>query len=132
MTLRSLVGRALVAPVALLPLLAACAAGAHGPGEARIEVIVQNDLIPRTPVTVRVVLDTGNRLLLGDVQPSRSRLFRFSNPSARSGMQLVAERAGGSQIVSSQFNAYPGDQVTWSVETNLVRVGEQDIPNDER
>ncbi len=133
MTHRSLLERAARAPVALLLLLAACAPGVHRPGEAgRIEVVVENDLAPPAAVLVRVLLDTGDRVLLGDVPPSHSRVLRFSNPAGRSGMRLLAEVSGGRDITSGPFSAYSGDRVTWALTTNLVRVGEQEIPSEDR
>lgn len=112
---------------AVLLLLAACAAGQRDrpstmPQPNSIFVAVQNNLVPPTALTVYLVSAEGRRNVLGSVSPGSSRTFEFEPPRSSEEYVLQAETAEGRDLQSNRFTLAPGDEVSWSVRTNIVEV----------
>lgn len=118
--------RLLVPSVALL-LVWGCATGGPGTPQSRdVQVVVVNDLGPRSALTVRVVsAETGLRNILGNVSPGSTRTFWIEVRGIGASYQLVAEAADGRQITSRLFQAGVGDRVEWSVQRNSIELGRQ-------
>jgi hypothetical protein len=119
-------------PVAL-PLLLGCAAGsaasgprAPSPADARTIIVqVNNNLTPRSVVTVRVEAVSGARVTLGSVPPGGIRQLRLKETVFTTAFQLVALRADGSTVTSRAFQLSPRALVIWSLRTNALEVTEQ-------
>jgi outer membrane biogenesis lipoprotein LolB len=110
-------------PVALL-LLTACASGTRSrrvTGD-EVSVEVQNDLLPRTAVTVRVISSSGARRLIGAVSPGQTRMFRFEQQVFLGSYRLVAESNEGVQVVSIPMVLSSGLRVIWVLRNNILRV----------
>ena len=106
--------------VATLVLVAACGCATGGvAGEGRPTVVVDNDVVPPTAVTVYVVDEFENRQLLGDVSPLDQRAFTV-RPNSTGQYQLMARTTAGSELVSPRFTLLAGETVEWRLSTNLV------------
>jgi multidrug efflux pump subunit AcrA (membrane-fusion protein) len=107
--------------LALAPLLGACASGAPGTGE-RVNVQVDNDLIPPTVVTVYAVQApaTGARRLVGTVEPSTDRTLSFDAGFAAGQYVFVARTTAGREIVSNPVSLSPDVTVVWSLTSNIA------------
>jgi hypothetical protein len=103
-----------------------CAAGSR-PAAAlpddpnTIPVTVENNLTPRTAVTVRITSASATRVVLGIVSPGRSRTLQFEESFFESGYQLIAETTEGQTITSRVFQLYP----SWTLTHNTVAIGER-------
>lgn len=118
MTLRS------VLPV-VLPLLAACATGggASDDGAHRIVVEIQNDLVPRTPVTAHLRGSDRAPRILGTVGGGDTRMFTLREDLLTGVYVLTAEVHQGQEVTSQTFALYPNAHVIWMLRTNLLTVG---------
>ena len=118
----------IVLPVVLSLVCAACAPGSgdrdeptpEGLGEAVVLIEVRNDLTPTTPVTVRIVSESGTRSTLGTVSPGRTRTLRFDEPYFESAYMMVAETVDGNQLVSRRFELFPNSNVSWRLSNNRL------------
>lgn len=111
-------------PVALLLLLAACAAGnrrARPPGED-VLVTVDNNLAMRTGTTVRMLRSDGSRSLLGAIPPGEIRTFRFAESAFTGRYRLLAQPDEGRDFTSPEFSLFPAATVRWDLRINLVTV----------
>ncbi|MGD2217275.1 MAG: hypothetical protein PVJ64_10970 [Gemmatimonadales bacterium] len=115
-------------PVALLSL-AACATGSGdvSPSE-EVTVTVENNLHPRTTLTVRIITPTGLSQLLGSVPAGGTETLRYRGRIYYDAYQLVAKTQDGQDIPSLPFNIFPGARVSWSLSHNSISVfeGERD------
>ncbi len=113
-------------PVACL-LLAGCATG-PGAGENEgalpaVEVRVENDLLPRQELTVRLFRPDGTREILGSVGPGQTRTFQIRESSYAGSFALLAENSSGQEMVSRPFSIYPNDRVDLELRLNQLTVG---------
>jgi hypothetical protein len=110
-------------PVALL-LLAACAAGSRRarPPHEDVLVTVENDLVVRSEVTLRLVSSTGARTLLGVVPAGRRTEFRYAESSFAGTYRLVAQPGIGEDFSSPAFALHPGARIHWALTVNVVTV----------
>lgn len=116
------IGGALLTIFALLGLGSCAAAGTAGGGEGDTVVVVENNLIPATSLSVYAVPDAGVRRLVGIVNPSATATLRF-NPTATAGQyRLLAETTAGAELVSNPITFSPGATIEWDVSANIARV----------
>lgn len=111
-------------PVAWL-LFAACAAGV-GAGETSGEeafLVVENNLLPQRPVTIRAVASTGASKLLGVISPGSTRTLRYREQTFRGSYFFVAEIDGEGTIVSTSRTLDAGTRLAWSLRNNTLRDG---------
>ncbi|MGH7572202.1 MAG: hypothetical protein ACREMK_10205 [Gemmatimonadota bacterium] len=116
-------------PVACV-ILAACATGSASDGqeegpaaEQEVVIRVENDLLPRQEVTVRLFRPDGTREILGSVGPGQTRSFRIRETSYAGSFALVAENSSGQELVSRPFSIFPNDTVDWELRLNQLTVG---------
>lgn len=113
--------------VALLPLGAACASGGGGgaspAGEAdEVFFTVENRIIPRVEITVRLLTPTGGRVLLGSVRPGGTTTLRYRGTIDRSNYQLEGQTPAGDAFASQPITIFPGAQVVWTLPANGVTI----------
>lgn len=116
-----------VAGMATIAVLGACATSeepqpqrtAEG-GIAPVEVVVQNDLQPPTPITVWIDEEGGTRHILGTVPPTTERTLTFDGVRAFGTYALVARTDAGQEVVSDSFVLSGGETVTWDMSSNAV------------
>jgi hypothetical protein len=100
----------------------AAAPNAQVVAQNKVQVRVQNNLVPSTGVTVWVVPETGAKQLLGNLNPSASGTFSFPATNTAQ-FVLVARTTGGMEIRSRAFSIASGsDVVTWDMYSNSVSV----------
>lgn len=112
-----------------LPLLAAgCVTerGAGGTGHV-IAIEVENDLVPRSPVTVRLLSNDRPVRVLGTVSAGNTREFRYREDLLTGVYRLVAEVNQGQALPSRTFTLYPRAHVFWSINNNDLTVGTQEL-----
>lgn len=116
--------------LAMVALVAACGRTAEvesGPAataEDAVQVRVQNNLVQPSTVTVFVQDGTGSQELLGTVEDGETATFEFRAfmEAGAGGYRLVAERAGGQDIVSRQIQVQGPATVTWDLSLNDIDV----------
>lgn len=108
----------LAAGLMLAAAVAGCATTGAG-AEGETVLIVENNLLPPTSLTVRAIPDSGTRLLVGLVDPGETARLRF-----RAGMsgqyRFVAEAGGGQSVVSNPISVVRGDTLRWDIRSNIV------------
>jgi len=116
--------------LAVLPLLAACAAGG-APGSGRqqsrrpeVQLEVRNNLVPARSVTVRAVSAIGSRSLLGAVSPGQTAVLDYEQPGFQGRYFFLAEVDGGATVRSTPVMLADGTRLVWTLQTNTLR--EQD------
>lgn len=106
-------------------LLSACASGGMGQtdaGPTAATVVVNNNLTIPTSLTVSLVSEGGSRRLLGNVNPGGNGTLSVSGTLGPGRYRLLARTTGGTELVSDPFNLSEGEQVTWDLQSNIVRV----------
>lgn len=107
----------------------ACAAGggAGGDGAAapsgdQVRIVIDNDMIPPSNITVYMVPESGGRRRLGTVPGSQRVNFNYS-PTARSlNFTLVAEVVGENDRRSETFNLVNVTGIEWALSRSNVRL----------
>jgi len=117
------------AALAVLPLLAACAAGGasrsgRNPPRPEIQLEVRNNLVPARSVTIRAVSAVGSRSLLGAVSPGQTTVVEYEQPAFQGQYYFLAEVDGGATIRSTPVMLSDGTRLVWTLQTNALR--EQD------
>lgn len=112
--------------LAVLPLLAACAAGgAPGSGkrprQPEIRLEVRNNLVPARSVTIRAVSAVGSRALLGAVSPGQTTVLEYTQPGFQGQYHFLAEVDGGATIRSTPMILADGVRLVWTLQTNALR-----------
>lgn len=87
-----------------------------------ITVIVDNDLLPTSSVSVWMVLESGRQVLLGSVGPGHRDAIEYSFPAGVATFRLRARPIGGREIVSNGFSLYDGARVHWALRANVAVV----------
>ena len=114
-------------PVVLL-LLAGCATG-RGPTSdlasdpQAVEIVVRNNIMPPSLMTIRIISGAGTTRLLGSVPSGASRSFAFSQTLYERAYQMTAEPSIGNTILSQDFQLYEAARVVWSLNTNVLEFG---------
>jgi hypothetical protein len=99
------------------------------PGEnIVIPITVNNNVTPRTNITVRFIGLGGTRIL-GSVNGGRERTFEVDSPSMTGQFQLNATGPGLNDSITSQaFSLFPNSTVRWTLIGNQLLVGERMPP----
>jgi hypothetical protein len=102
-----------------------CAAFRPGPREAEhvVPVRIENDLVSRADVTVRIVASDGASRLLGGAPPGRDVDLEYRERRFSSSYVLTATTGAGVVIESRSFTLFPDATVVWSLQRNHVVVG---------
>ncbi|HSJ08870.1 MAG TPA: hypothetical protein VK928_03130 [Longimicrobiales bacterium] len=101
-------------------LLGAC--GGLRQGTDTVEVMVNNDLLPSTAVTVWMVPESGARRQLGTVAPMTTKTFAFSPTGATGQYRLVAEHVGGGSTQSGSVILTGLSGIHWNLTNPAVHV----------
>lgn len=109
----------------------ACAPGTTTAGESgspgrvpanRIAVVVENTLVPPTPITVySVETQGGYRQILGNVSPNSTARFTFSPSISAGTYRLMGRTTAGQELFSTPFTVTTGQTVQWDVALNAIR-----------
>lgn len=122
LVLKTRQARSMIA-IATLLALAGCAAAGTGVPTGDTILIVENDLVPSTSVSVYVVEgEDGPRQLVGLVDPGATATLRFDPISAGAEYHFVAERTDGPSLVSNPVVFSPGETIRWDLTTNFANV----------
>ena len=100
---------------------ATAAAGGEGGAEA-VTVVVENNLIPPTSLTVYAVEENGGRRLIGTVNPSGTATLSFEPTFAAARYYFAAETTSGADIVSNPLTLANVERVQWDVQANIATV----------
>ena len=114
-------------PVALL-LALGCATGGDGESSgarSEVEFEVENDLVPRAPVTVRLLASDRGTITLGGVSAGQTRTFRHDEALLAGNYRLTAQVPQGETLDSQPFTLSPNSHVFWSLNQNDLTVGFQ-------
>lgn len=122
-------GRDRVLGALLAALVAACATGGGSPSDAEegpesvVRFTVVNDIVPRTPATVRLVSEDGAVAFLGSVGPDREETFEFERFNVSGRYALRAETGQGGELRSNPFSLFPDAWISWELTSPTVGVG---------
>jgi hypothetical protein len=112
---------------AVIPAIAlmACASAGSGRSEgptAPVDVVVKNNLLLPTDITVYAQTVDGSRSLLGSVHPHDSATFSFKPSTFSQQYRLLAIRSGRSTIRSELFsvNSTNTGRITWTMIPNII------------
>ncbi len=93
-----------------------------------IPITVNNNVTPRTNITVRFIGLGGTRIL-GSVSGGRERTFNVDSPAMTGQFQLNATGPGLNESITSQaFALFPDSNVRWTLIGNQLVVGERIPP----
>ena len=87
-----------------------------------VSIRVENDLTPRSDVTIRLRTGAGASVLLGGAPPGGRRAFEFRERLLSGSFQLIATTGDGRTIRSRQFTLFPGSAVRWRMRRNILEV----------
>ena len=87
-----------------------------------VPVIVDNDLVNRSDVTVRMMASDGSSSLLGGASPGSTGEYTFSDRVFAGQYHLEAETGDGRTIRSRDFTLFPGAAVLWELNRNDLQV----------
>jgi hypothetical protein len=117
----------LIRSVALIPaiMLAACASAGSGRTEGAtvpVDVVVKNNLLLPTDLTIYAVSSDGHRTLLGSVHPQDSATFSFKPVAFSEQYRLLAIRSGRRSIRSEPFSVVSTNtgRITWTMIPNII------------
>lgn len=117
----------LSAAAAVIPamVLLACASAGSGKSEGStvpVDVVVKNNLLVPTDLTIYAVTVDGSRVLLGSVHPQDSATFSFKPSAFSQQYHLLALRSGRSSIRSEVFsvNSSNTGRITWTMIPNII------------
>ncbi len=97
--------------------------GGSGGGDARpssreARIVVENNLVPSTAVTVYSVGTQGARRLLGTVPPGTTRALRFQTSTLLERYRFVASAGISREITSNPLPLSGGETVRWQLNSN--------------
>jgi hypothetical protein len=117
----------LIRYAALIPAiaLAACASAGSGRTEGAtvpVDVVVKNNLLLPTDLTIYAISSDGHRTLLGSVHPQDSATFSFKPVSFSEQYRLLAIRSGRRSIRSEPFSIVSTNtgRITWTMIPNII------------
>ena len=108
-----------------LPLLPGCSLFRNSSRGETVEVEVNNDLPLRTPLTIYVLSDVGNRQLIGSVTPGSTSRLRFRAATITGNYRFVARvssQTQGDYLVSNAVALTGGETVSWEIRNNVLLV----------
>ena len=87
-----------------------------------VQLVVNNNLLRPTDLTIYTVTFGGQRRLLGSVPPRTTREFSFTPVSYSAQYRLLATRITGRDVTSQVFSigSEMTGQITWTMLPNLV------------
>ena len=113
---------------ALVLLSTACAArGRDGEQPAEREpvvIVVNNDLLPSSAVSVWIVPESSGQVLLGSVGPGQREVMEYRPRTNVFTYRLRARLTGGRDVVSNPFSLQGAARVQWDLQSNLAVVVE--------
>ena len=90
-----------------------------------VKVTVNNNIQPRTQVTIRL-RSSGVTRILGSVSPGSERTFDIEDPTLTGRHNLTADGSTLAQSMTSQpFTLFANSWVVWTLTGNLLRVDTQ-------
>jgi len=89
-----------------------------GPSSREVSIIVENNLLPSTAVTVHAIGTQGSRRLLGTVPPGTTRRLRFGAGTILERYRFVASVGMSREITSNPLPLDGGETVRWHLNTN--------------
>lgn len=107
----------------LVASIGACASTGEG-AEGETTLIVENDLIASSALTVYAVPEVGSRSLIGTVAAGETKTLRFTPFGAGTQYQFMAETTAGGDLVSHPISFSPGATLRWNIDANIVNVVE--------
>jgi hypothetical protein len=108
-----------------LPLLPGCSLFRNSTRGETVEVEVNNDLPLRTPLTIYVLSDVGNRQMIGSVTPGSTSRLRFRAATITGNYRFVARvssQTQGDYLVSNAVALTGGETVSWEILNNVLLV----------
>jgi hypothetical protein len=108
-----------------LPLLHGCSLFRNSSRGEMVEVEVNNDLPVRTPLTIYILSDVGNRQLIGSVAPGSTSRLRFRATTITGNYRFVARvssQTQGDYLVSNSVALTGGETVSWEIRNNVLLV----------
>jgi hypothetical protein len=123
---RDWIARALPLVLLLLGLGACASAGGSGDGgaEESTTLVVDNNVVTPSTLTVYAVPEVGTRTFVSTVTPGARATLRFDPVGTLGRYRFVAETAGGSEVVSNPVSFSPGATIRWNLSANLSTVAE--------
>jgi hypothetical protein len=105
--------------------LSACASASTGRSEGPtipVDLVVRNNLLASTDLTIYAVTWDGHRTLLGSVPPTETRTFTFKPVSFSERYRLLATRIRGRDVRSETFTVGTDmtGKITWTMIPNLI------------
>lgn len=108
----------------------ACASGGTGSGgdtEAptsgdQVRIMVDNDMIPASNITVYIVPESGGRRRLGTIAGSQRSTFRYQPVTRTLQYTLLAEVVGENDRRSETFNLVNVSGIEWALSRRNVRI----------
>jgi hypothetical protein len=98
------------------------AGGDPGPSSQQVEIIVENNLVPSTAVTIHSVGTQGSRRLVGTVPPGSTRTLRFRTGTLVERYSFVASVGISQNLTSNPLSLSGGDTVRWQLNSNTISV----------
>jgi hypothetical protein len=110
-----------------LALLPACATAGGGTtdeptADAPARVVVNNNLVVPTSLTISIVPETGVRRLLGNVPPGGRATLPYNDPGIAGRFRLLARSTAGRDLLSDPFTFNGRGTITWDLQSNIIRV----------
>jgi hypothetical protein len=96
--------------------------GDPGPSSQQVEIIVENNLVPSTSVTIHSVGTQGARRLVGTVPPGTTRTLRFRAGTLVERYSFVASVGISQNLTSNPLSLSGGDTVRWQLNSNTISV----------
>ena len=112
--------RRMIATLAAV-LAGACATAQPG-AQSVVNIVVENNTIPSSPVTVYLVPTSGIERMLGTATSSRTTSLEYRGLPAVGTHYLVARPVSGRNIVSNTFLMDGVQALEWSLASNFVRI----------
>lgn len=107
--------------VLLLAAASGCATAGQG-GSAPIALVINNNLIPPTSLTVHLVSSRGgSRQLLGSVSSGERRTLSYRGPTPIGEYRLVAQAPGRGVVASQPFILADAAGLVWELAQNVIR-----------
>jgi len=107
--------------LATLLLVAGCASG--GRGGPAVRILVNNNLVPPTPVSVYMLSQTGQERYLGMVVSSSTNTVLYQGLPPVGEYRLVARSETSNRRIVSNIVLMDGvTALEWSLENNLVEI----------
>jgi len=97
-------------------------AGEEQEGTSEVTVVVNNDLMPSSAVSIWIIPQSSRQILIGSVGPGQRAELEFRPQRSVIGYRLRARASGGKEVISNNFSVYDGARVHWELRTNVAIV----------